>query len=78
MARKIWEWAEVGYREERSSTLLPAPWNGGFRVERGVGGHPTAFVATIGSGRPIIGILESTTRCRGSQQAEPVRRPGLG
>ena len=41
MARKIWEWAEVGYQEKRSSALLAdALESGGFRVERGVRGHP--------------------------------------
>ena len=41
MARKIWDWAEVGYQEKRSSALLAdALEAGGFRVERGVAGIP--------------------------------------
>ncbi len=80
MARKIWEWAEVGYQEKRSAALLAdALESGGFRVERGVAGMPTAFVATIGSGRPVIGILGEYDALPGlSQQAEPVRRPRAG
>ena len=81
MARKIWEWAEVGYQEKRSSALLAdALEAGGFRVERGVAGMPTAFIATIGSGKPVIGIMGEYDALPGlSQQAEPVRhaRPGL-
>jgi aminobenzoyl-glutamate utilization protein B len=81
MARQIWEWAEVGYQEQKSSTLLAdALESGGFRVERGVAGIPTAFVATIGSGQPVIGILGEFDALPGlSQQAEPVRhaRPGV-
>ena len=76
MARQIWEWAEVGYQEKKSSALLAdALQAGGFRVERGVAGIPTAFVATIGSGRPVIGILGEYDALPGlSQQAEPVRQ----
>jgi aminobenzoyl-glutamate utilization protein B len=76
MARKIWEWAEVGYQEKRSAALLAdALEAGGFRVEWGVAGIPTAFVATIGSGKPVIGILGEYDALPGlSQQAEPVRR----
>ncbi len=81
MARKIWEWAEVGYQEQRSAALLAdALESGGFRVERGVAGIPTAFIATVGSGRPVIGVLGEYDALPGlSQQAEPVRRtrPGL-
>ncbi len=29
----------------------------GFHVEKNVAGIPTAYVATYGSGKPIIGIL---------------------
>ena len=80
MARKIWEWAEVGYQEKRSSALLASALeSGGFRVERGVAGIPTAFIATIGSGRPVIAILGEYDALPGlSQQAEPGRRPRAG
>lgn len=81
MARKIWDWAEVGYREERSAALLAdALQSGGFQVAREVADMPTAFVATIGSGRPVIGVLGEYDALPGlSQQAEPVRRtrPGV-
>ena len=41
MARKIWDWAEVGYQEKRSAALLAdAMEAGGFKVERGVAGIP--------------------------------------
>ncbi len=80
MARKIWEWAEVGYHEERSAALLAGALEaGGFRVERGIAGIPTSFIATIGSGKPVIGILGEYDALPGlSQQAVPDReaRPG--
>src|SRR5260370_30651533 len=45
-------------RETRSSALLEDPLeHAGFHVQRGVAELPTAFVATYGSGEPVIGIL---------------------
>lgn len=80
MARKIWEWAEPGYQENRSSALLAdALETAGFRVERGVAQIPTAFTATIGSGKPVLGILGEYDALPGlSQQAVPFKevRPG--
>lgn len=54
----IWSYAELGLRESRSSTLLADTLeNAGFTVERGLAGMPTCFVATYGSGKPVIGLL---------------------
>lgn len=56
----IWSYAELGLEEYRSSKLLAdALESVGFKVERGVAGMPTAFVATWsrGSGKPCIGFL---------------------
>ncbi len=76
MALKIWDWAEVGYQEKRSAALLAdAMEEGGFKVERGVAGIPTSFIASIGSGKPVIGILGEYDALPGlSQQAVPVRQ----
>ncbi len=58
MARKIWEWAEPGYQERKSSALLADTLEkAGFTVERGVAKIPTAFTATYGQGKPVIAIL---------------------
>ena len=58
MARSLWELAEVGYQETQSSELLQqALRDEGFSVEAGVAAIPTAFVATRGSGDPVIAIL---------------------
>ena len=77
VARQIWEWAEVGYQEEQSSELLKAELDAaGFSVESGVAGMPTAFVASYGSGGPIIGILAEYDALPGiSQDAVPERAP---
>lgn len=77
MARKIWEWAEPGYQEKRSSALLAdALEAGGFKVKRGVADIPTAFTATLGTGKPVIGILGEYDALPGlSQQAVPFKQP---
>jgi len=54
----IWSYAELGMQEFRSSKLLADTLESeGFRVERGLAGMPTCFVASYGSGKPVIGIL---------------------
>ena len=75
-ALQIWKWAEPGYQEFRSSKLLADTLDrAGFTVERGVADIPTAFVATSGSGKPVIGILGEFDALPGvSQQAHPERR----
>lgn len=58
VARQIWEFAEVGYQEVKSSALLQRELEqAGFRIERGVAGIPTAFTASFGSGKPVIAIV---------------------
>src|SRR5437868_6349421 len=57
-AKKIWEFAEVGYQEEQSSALLQQTLkDAGFTVQANIAGEPTAFTATYGSGKPVVGIL---------------------
>ena len=54
----IWDYAELGLQEFNSSKLLADTLEqAGFRVERGLAGMPTCFVATYGSGEPVIGLL---------------------
>lgn len=54
----IWSYAELGMQEYRSSKLLADTLEeAGFMVERGAAGMPTCFVASYGSGEPVIGIL---------------------
>lgn len=58
IALQIWDYAEVGYREIKSSALLQETLQkNGFTIRSGVAEIPTAFMATYGSGKPVIGIL---------------------
>ena len=73
----IWEAAELSLREFKSSKYLSdyAEENG-FKVEKGVAGIPTAFTASYGSGRPIIGIMGEFDANAGiSQKKQPIKEP---
>ncbi|MBX9785165.1 MAG: amidohydrolase [Chitinophagaceae bacterium] len=74
-ALQIWDYAEVGYKEVKSTALLQQTLkDNGFNVEAGVAGIPTAFVATYGSGSPVIGILAEFDALPGlSQTNSPVK-----
>ena len=58
MSMRLWDFAEVALEEVESSRYLARVLEDeGFALERGVAGMPTAFVASWGSGRPILGVL---------------------
>jgi aminobenzoyl-glutamate utilization protein B len=78
--REIWSLAETGLEEIKSAAVLIGLLeSNGFTVEKGVAGMPTAFVATYGSGRPIVGILAEYDALPGlSQDAVPERRERAG
>ena len=70
--KQIWGFAEVGYQEQKSSALLQQQLKAaGFQVTAGVADIPTAFVATFGSGKPVIGIIGEFDALPGlSQEAQ--------
>jgi len=76
IAQKIWEFAELGYMEHESSALLQNKLKAaGFKVEAGVAGMPTGFVAYYGEGKPVIGILAEFDALPGiSQTADPFKQ----
>ena len=71
----IWNWAEVGLQEHKSSALLIEKLRSAdFEIETGIAGMPTAFVASYGQGKPVIGILAEYDALPGmSQQVAPQR-----
>src|SRR5688500_9267613 len=77
IANQIWSLAEVGYQEHASSKLLQGELTkAGFKVDAGVAGIPTAFVASYGSGKPVIAVLAEFDALPGlSQGAVPERKP---
>ena len=82
----IWNYAELGLEEFRSSArLIGVLKKAGFKVKEGVSGMPTAFVAEYGSGKPIIGILaeydalpDLSQEIGGQRKAVPGRLTGHG
>ena len=77
LSDQVWAFAETALREHRSAKLL-ADYAGkqGFRVERGISGMPTAFVASYGSGRPVIAIMGEYDALPGlSQKAQSSKAP---
>ena len=70
VADKLWEWAELGYLETQSSALLQDTLaTAGFEISAGIGGIPTAFTASFGSGTPVIGIMGEFDALPGISQA---------
>lgn len=78
--QEIWNFAELGLEEHRSSARLVAVLKkAGFRVKEGVADMPTAFVAEYGSGSPVIGILaEYDALPELSQEVAGARKPAAG
>ncbi|MCX6654635.1 MAG: amidohydrolase [Candidatus Bathyarchaeota archaeon] len=77
VSNELWEYAELGFIEHKSAKLLSDELERhGFRLERGVAGIPTAFVASWGSGKPIIGVMGEYDALMGvSQKKTPRREP---
>ena len=58
IAQSIWEYAEVGFKEYKSSNLLKSLLKKeGFSIQDSVAGMPTAFIASFGTGKPVIALL---------------------
>lgn len=69
VADAIWEYAELSLQEEKSAALYCKTLEDeGFQVERGICNIPTAFSASFGSGRPVIGILAEYDALSGLSQ----------
>ncbi|MFA1611073.1 amidohydrolase [Halobellus rubicundus] len=86
LTRELWEHPELALQETKSAELLATTLSEeGFEVDRGVGGMPTAFVATYGDEGPTVGILGEYDALPGLSQKpvshrEPVAagEPGHG
>ena len=58
VALEIWNYAELGYLENKSSSLLAKSLeSNGFKIKKGVADIPTAFIAEFNNGGPVIAIL---------------------
>jgi len=77
LSKTIWSAPELGFLEIQSTASLQEHLKAaGFTVDAGVAGMPTAFVASYGSGSPVIGILAEFDALPGlSQDTVPYRKP---
>jgi aminobenzoyl-glutamate utilization protein B len=77
LSDRIWAYAETALREHKSAAALADyAQQQGFRVQRGVAGMPTAFVASYGQGHPVIGVMGEYDALPGlSQKALPEKVP---
>lgn len=77
LSNQIWKYAEIGLNEYRSAGILADYAQAqGFIVKRGVAGLPTAFIASYGTGKPVIGVLgEYDALPNLSQKAIPQKEP---
>lgn len=77
IAQALWNFPELGLEEIQSSTLLMKELEKfGFAVKGGIAGMPTAFEATFGEGKPVVGILAEYDALPGlSNHAVPYRSP---
>jgi aminobenzoyl-glutamate utilization protein B len=76
-ADAIWNFAELGFQEVRSSGQLQSRLkNAGFDIDAGVAGMPTAFIARYRTGPgPVIAILAEFDSLPGlSQEAVPIKQ----
>lgn len=77
VAKDIWSYAELGFQETKSTQRLQDVLKeAGFTIETNVSEMPTAFVATYGSGGPVIGILAEFDALPGlSQDSTTTKKP---
>ncbi len=75
LSDNIWEAAEVAFREDKSAEyLIEYAEANGLTIERGLAGMPTAFTASYGKGKPVIGIIGEFDALPGlSQTTAPYR-----
>jgi len=77
LSNQVWSFAETALKETRSAKVLADyAESQGFKVERGVAGMPTAFIASYGEGKPVIGVLGEYDALPGiSQKAQTSKEP---
>ncbi len=84
LSDRVWEYAEVGLQEHRSAEdQARFLEEAGFEIDMGVAGMPTAFVASYGSGKPVIGLMGEYDALPGTSQKlvpdqDPLVKDGAG
>lgn len=78
LSDSVWKFAETALKETKSARVLADyAEKKGFTVQRGVAEMPSAFIASYGSGKPIIGILGEFDALPGLSQKAQTKREAL-
>ncbi|MEH6943068.1 M20 family metallopeptidase [Bacillus sp. JJ722] len=73
LSNKIWDYAETKFEEFQSAeAICQLLEQEGFMIERNVAGIQTAFTASYGSGKPVIGLLGEYDALPGLSQKEEI------
>src|ERR1700755_2625986 len=76
MVDSVFSFAELGFQEFETSKYLTAILEKeGFKIERGIAGIPTAWMATWGSGKPVIALGSDIDCIPQASQKPGVARP---
>ncbi|WP_394234806.1 M20 family metallopeptidase [Niallia oryzisoli] len=85
LSDKIWETPEIHFEEYQSSEYLYRALEGeGFQVERNIAGLQTGFMASFGSGKPVVAILgefdalPGLSQKKGLTENDPISTGGHG
>jgi aminobenzoyl-glutamate utilization protein B len=69
----IFSYSEIGFEELKTVALMKKELEAkGFKVETGIGGMPTAYKATLGTGGPVIGLMGESDGVRSLSQKPAV------
>ena len=72
----VFSFGELGFQEvETSKYLTGILEKNGFTVQRGVAGMPTAWIATYGQGKPVIGFITDLDGIPRASQKPGVAHP---
>jgi aminobenzoyl-glutamate utilization protein B len=65
----IFSYSEIGFQEVKTIALVKKTLEAaGYKVETGVAGMPTAYMATYGSGYPVVGMMSDFDGVPGASQ----------
>ena len=77
-ADKIWNFAELSLNEYKSCELYCSIMEKeGFEVRKGISGIATAFMASFGSGKPVIGVLAEYDALSGIPKCDVIKKEHL-
>ena len=75
LSKQIWERPELGLEEIFAfGSISKKLEKAGFFIQKNIGGMPTAFTATWGEGRPVIGVLGEYDALPGLSQSATAKR----